>query len=200
MSHKNLWRTSLLVFSLALTTVGCVRLSQPYPSRHYYAFTATPTTILPAKTNGPALKIRPFQINPLYAGKNFVYRSGDSQYEGDFYHAFFARPADQITAVTKEWCLASGKFASIDATAQPQFYLDGNIEALYGDFRPNQPPLAVLSITFYLFADKADGSTLVFTKSYRRQITIDDNTAENLIAGWNTALLEILGELVRELP
>lgn len=191
----------LLALTLASVLAGCSGpLNRPAPERRFYAVTVQrPETAAPAKDK-TVLKVRALQISPAFQGKDMVYRLGETNFESDYYNAFFVQPALNLTQQTVQWLGRSGVFGNVvDATSQvtDTHLLEGMVNALYGDFRDRANPKAVLEMQFFLLKNRNDTYTVSFSKSYRREtpITSGFNNASVLAEAYNKALADILGEL-----
>jgi len=146
------------------------------------------------------LDVQSFSVNTTFSTKNLVYRKGESEYETDFYNQFLIRPEDMITEKTRNWLSESGLFKWVlepggytDATHM----LEGNIIALYADFRDESSPKATMKIRFFLV--KLSGKSIVFGKTYEAVSEVGDRTAESLIEAHENCLANILSDLEKDL-
>jgi len=183
--------------------VGGCSLKKSYPAKQAY--------LLEARREGEArtgidaaavLRVRQLQIATPFQGKGFVYRDSDLSYRVDFYHEFLVAPRALLTEQTRQWLGASELFrfvldpaAKIDATHS----LEGNVTALYGDFRESGSPKAVLAIEFFLTHEQSAASEIVFHKSYRQEVALENRAPETLAGGWGKALAQILTALEQDL-
>jgi ABC-type uncharacterized transport system auxiliary subunit len=109
-------------------------------------------------------------------------------------------PEDMITEKTRGWLSESGLFKWVlepgsytDATHM----LEGNIIALYADFRDESSPKATMKIRFFLV--KLSGKSIVFGKTYEKVSEVGDKTAESLIEAYENCLANILSNLEGDL-
>lgn len=151
-------------------------------------------------SNNVILDVQSFSVDATFSTKSLVYRKGQSEYETDFYNQFLVRPEDMITEKTRSWLSDSGLFKWVlepgsytDATHM----LEGNIIALYGDFRDESSPRAIIKIRFFLV--KLSGKSVVFGKTYETVSEVGDRTAESLIEAYETCLANILTDLEEDL-
>lgn len=151
-------------------------------------------------SNNVILDVQSFSVDTTFSTKSLVYRKGQSEYETDFYNQFLVRPEDMITEKTRSWLSDSGLFKWVlepgsytDATHM----LEGNIIALYGDFRDESSPRAIIKIRFFLV--KLSGKSVVFGKTYETVSEVGDRTAESLIEAYETCLANILTDLEEDL-
>jgi len=146
------------------------------------------------------LDVQIFSIDTTFSTKSLVYRKGQSEYETDFYNQFLVRPEDMITEKTRSWLSESGLFKWVlepggytDATHM----LEGNVIALYADFRDELSPKATIKIRFFLV--KLSGKSVVFGKTYEKVSEVGDRTAESLIEAYENCLENILSDLEKDL-
>lgn len=187
-----LFHSFLLLF---LFLAGCSGLGKDYPERNYYILSVSRDVGDSSPVPEAVLEIRRFQISPGFSGREFVYRKGDLGYVSDFYNQFFRPPVLLITEEVRRWLSESGLFRSVvdpTSTAEPDYVLEGNINELYGDFRMKGAPKAVMGIQFLLIGVQSASPRIAFQNSYRREVAIVSSSPDDLIEGWNDALVQIL--------
>ncbi|MFH1090643.1 MAG: hypothetical protein V1742_03635 [Pseudomonadota bacterium] len=202
MKAKFLTLRLILVFILGVISASCGTISREYPPKHFYALDVSRPADAAVKKSGPILRIRTFRVSPGFEDKYFVYRSGDSSYESDFYNEFFVPPGAMLTENIRQWLSATGLFQYVlDAPSHvlPDFILEGAVTALYGDFRDLKNPLAVMELQFFLVHNQRSGSPIAFQKNYRLEIPLKGQTPADLVQGWNMALRRILSRLEDDL-
>jgi cholesterol transport system auxiliary component len=171
-------------------------------NRNYYALAVTgpeKTRTVPADI---IVAVRRFTIDSAFQSAGLVYRKSEFGYETDFYNHFLISPADMITQKTRNWLAASADFATVldaGSTISAAYILQGNVIALYGDFRPNAPPKAVMKIRFFLIADRPSTQLILLNKEYTASHDLTAATAQNLVAGFDVCLTSILKELQADL-
>ncbi|MGH7900444.1 MAG: ABC-type transport auxiliary lipoprotein family protein [Thermodesulfobacteriota bacterium] len=183
---------------LFISLVGCAKLERNYPQRNYYILNVPDEHQNTAPVSGTVLEITRFQISPSFSGREFVYRKGDSSYESDFYNQFFRAPVLVITDEVREWFSESGAFKNVvDPTVNvnASYALQGNISELYADYRMPTSPKAVMAIQFFLTDETSVNSQIIFQNNYRREVTISTTSPDELVKGWNEALVQILAAL-----
>ena len=188
---------SLMIVSMVLSGCGPKRIA--YNQRNF---------VLETSRNNPQQKIsknvilnvQNFSIDIAFSSKSLVYRKGQSEYETDFYNQFLINPDDMITEKTRSWLSESGLFKWVldpgsytDAT----HVLEGNITALYGDFRDDSSPKASMKIRVFLV--KLPEKAVVFTNTYESLSEFKDSTAESLIEAFGLCLTNILSDLEKDL-
>ena len=201
MTRRGIAGLTPILLALLTLLAGCGGLAKPYPVKRAFVFEA-PRPAGAAPTDAEAiLLIRRFRTAPPYESKEFVYRTGELQYESDFYNVFFSPPAELLADQTRQWLQASrlvrlivGTGAQTEATHS----LEGRVYALYGDYRRPEDPRAVLGIQFFV-SRLTDTPEIVFHKDYRQEVPVTSRTPEALAAAWNRALQQILTELEADL-
>ena len=146
------------------------------------------------------LGVQSFNVDMTFSTKSFVYRKGPSEYETDFYNQFLISPNDMITEKTRSWLSESGLFKLVlepGSYAEATHSLEGNIIALYGDFRDKSSPKATMKIRFFLV--KLSGKSVVFGKTYEVVSKVGDRTVESLVEAFDGCLGQILTELEKDL-
>jgi len=193
---KRLW------FAAIVAAAGCVDLKSAYPEKRLFTLEATRTG--PARTGpeGTVLRVRRFTASKLAEGSEFVTRSGEAEYESDFYSAFFVPPAAQAMEQAHRWLGTSKLFGSVVGTgssiAETQV-LEGNLVALYADRRDRKSPRAVLELQFMLVGVASDPAGVLMQKTYRQEIALPKDDTESLVRGWNEGLAKILTALEEDL-
>jgi cholesterol transport system auxiliary component len=183
------------VAAALILSAGCVdALKSEYPERRYFTLTAQrPGEAAPPAKEG-VLRVRRFTASKVSEGSELVTRTGETEYETDFYNQFFAPPAIQLTEQAHRWLGASGLFSAVVGTGSsvPETHiLEGNVTALYADPRSSS---AVLEIQFMLVRVSADPAAVLFQKSYR-EVSTGAQGPETCVRGWNGALGRILASL-----
>ncbi len=177
---------------------GCFSFEKSYPETRYFALsTSRANPAVTAALDG-VLALRPLRISPSYAGTEFVYRTGDVTLESDFYNEFFIPPSRLITDEVRRWFEASGLFKTVVDSAspiEPDYLLEGAVQAIYGEYHRSAPPRAAMELQFFLLANKEGGVEVLLQKNFSKKVDLPDDTAPALVRGWNHALGEILTEL-----
>lgn len=155
-----------------------------------------------ASTSVPSsmvLKIHKFRVVPLFAGRPMVYRAADLQYESDFYNEWFIAPGALATQQFHEWLSKSGRFQFVTMGAnhvEPTHLLEGTVTDLYGDYRDS--PKAVLGMDLHLL-DGIDERQILMRRSYRKDVTLPDRSADALAQGLSQAMRQVLADFERDL-
>ena len=113
-------------------------------------------------TDGEAvLEVGRFHAASAYATSEFVYRRSDHGYQTDYYRGFLVAPELAIGDAARQWLADAGvASAVVDAggLVMPTHSLEGDVTALYGDFRAE--PAAVLELRIALI-DHRSGRALL---------------------------------------
>ena len=192
----------LIIFTIiaALTVAGCVSVKQNYPEKRYFALRAAKPQKprqADSQKDKPIVRIRPFRISPGYEGRGLVYRTGDLEFMSDFYNEFLISPSLMFTDFFRERLSGSGIFqAVIDSPSQvlPDYVLEGAVNSLYGDFRNEESPKAVMEIQLFLINASKSKSAIELQRSYKQEIALTDNSPDSLVQGWNRGLTTIIEE------
>lgn len=183
----------------ACLLMTCLNLARETPTkRSFHLDVRHPGRSIKGNAN-KVLKIQRLGIEPVYGGRNLVYRLSDVEYESDYYSEFLISPATEIQSLTRDWLDRSGIFSKVTGLSSQlttDYILEGHIQALYGDFH-QEPYRAVLEIQFVMLHSN-DGS-IAFSERYHRSITINERNAALLVKGWSTGLQEILSALEQDL-
>jgi len=189
----------VVLAAFAVTLVGCARES--YARQCYALGAARERAPLEARIDG-ALEVRRLSVDAAFAGKCFVYRVAEHEYEPDYYHQFLVPPGIMLTDKTRRWLADCGLFACVlpaDTRLEPTYTLEGSVAALYGDFTEGSAPQAVLEIRYFLLNSDSDAEAVVFAETYRVVTPIPERTAAAFVAALDNCLAEILTRLEADL-
>jgi cholesterol transport system auxiliary component len=190
------------VLLLFLFCSGCVNLERTYPEKRYFVIDISDSAQPLDAAGNQTLLVAGLRISPRYADKSFVYRTSDAGYESDFYNQFLTPPDTMISAEVRQGLAASPAFKYVVGPAsqlQPNFVLEGSVNALYGDFRNLNGPSAVLEIEFYLHNEDSTNPGIVLQKRYAKTVALTGRSPEALVKGWSQALGSIVADLSADL-
>jgi len=193
----------LAVAGALVLLAGCVSLQRDYPVRRYYVLEVKPESVRALLDEGPIVQVQFFRASPGYETAEFVYRTGESTFEPDFYNIFFTLPAEQIRARVSEWLADSGRVQAVVDRAsrlRPTHTLEGNLVEMYGDFRDRDDPRAVIAVDILLVDVRPIEPRIVFSRSYREEVPIPESTANALITGWEGGLRKIFTAMEKDFP
>ena len=185
-----------------LAAPGC-SLKQAAPVKSTYLIEAVRSVQAKSSKDSGTLRVRALQVSEPFDGRGFIYRTGESSFEADFYHEFLVPPAALLTVQVRRWLEASGKFGAVvdsASKADASRSLEGNVTALYGDYREPSAPKAVLEIQFLLLNNRESAPQIGFHTAYRRSVPLDGRGSEALTRAWSGALTQVLTTLEADLP
>lgn len=198
-SHHRIVSALLLLF---ISCYGCVSLERSYPEKRYFVLEAS-ESVIPANPGGDRiLSVSNLRVSPRYADRSFVYRISEAGYETDFYNQFLTATDVMIGEELRRGLGASRVFKYVVGPSnqlQPNFVLEGSVNAIYGDFRNLDAPAALLEIEFYLHNEDLANPHIIMQKRYVKSIAINTRSPEALVKGWDAALNEILAALIADL-
>ena len=201
MRHKALLFTVLIV-SISAVITGCSILDKPAPEKRYFSLDATRESDVVAAGIGKTLKVLRFDISKIYAKRQLVYRKRNLEYESDFYNEFFSDPSSMISSQTLNWLEGSGLFEYVVAArsqVEATHLLEGNVVALHIDLREKSQPKAVMEIQFFLLKTGDINRTVISHGTYRASVIVASRRTNDLVAGLNTALENILTDFENDL-
>lgn len=191
-----------VVLMLAMGALCGCRSTMTYDKTQY--------VLDPGRTDAPVtapseavLEVRRFMIDSAFSGKNLIYRTGEVEYETDFYHEFLVSPAAMIREATRNWLAQSNRFTRVvDAGVyvEPTYALEANITALYGDVRDQDAPKAVMELRAFVL--KVEGSrdpVILHSQVYSAIGEASTADPDGLAAGFNACLQTILSDLEKDL-
>lgn len=152
------------------------------------------------RPNRPVLQIRTLQVAPPYDGALFVYRTGPSQFDTDFYNNFIAPPASLLTGDLVEWLSNAGTFtvSGPEGDLPHNFVLQGNVTALYIDSTAS-PQRAVITGRFFLTQERNNGPELIMEKPYEGSAPVAGKAAADFAGAWGQAYRQMLIQLSDDL-
>ncbi|HSV99410.1 MAG TPA: ABC-type transport auxiliary lipoprotein family protein [Sedimentisphaerales bacterium] len=152
-----------------------------------------------------SLEVHRFSVDAAFSTRNLVYRLGRFEYETDAYRQFLIAPGTMITEQTRAWLADSGLFQRVLAAGSrivPDYTLEGNVTALYGDFSTESASAAVMEIRFFLLDNAGGEEKVAFAQTYRAATPVQDRTTEVFVGALNRSLVDILirleGDMQRE--
>ncbi len=202
MKKKTLFIVLIGIFSMFPFVAGCINLEKGYPEKRYFILDASRDKDISSSDTGKDLTVRRFRVSPKYEGKGLVYRHGGLSYESDFYNEFFVSPVSMFTEEIRKRLAGSGLFKHVvdpSSLLDSTYILEGAVTALYGDYRVNTAPKAVMEIQFFLLQETDSNPKIIFKSQYHKEEPFKGNTPDGLIKSWNTAFNQILTEFENDL-
>lgn len=192
--------SSLCLLAAALIVGGCTGGS-PRNEQHFIleavrqGSPVRPATVV-------SLEVHRFSVDAAFATKNLVYRLGEFKYEADSYRQFLISPGTMITEKTRDWLADSGVFSSVlpvGSRIVPNYTLEGNVIALYGNFTDEAAPTAVMEIRLFLLENTEGRERVIYSKTYRTATAVPSRATDDFIDALNRSLVEILTRLEADL-
>jgi ABC-type uncharacterized transport system auxiliary subunit len=156
-----------------------------------------------AGDNQNILEVRRFTIDPAFSTKSLTYRTGEFEYESDFYNEFLISPDAMITEKVRNWLSESGLSRRVldpGSYVESTHVIEGNVIALYGDFRDKSSPTAVMEIRVFLLEMKTiKEPTIIFGKTYKSSVALESKGPESLVRALDRCLVEILTDMEKDL-
>ena len=185
---------------LAVVCSGCVS-SHSYSKRQFVIEAARPAQPV-GQRHDVVLAVRGFTIDPVCDSRGLLYRKGESEYESDFYNEFLIAPQALISSQSRNWLAQSRVFKTVlepGSVIEATHVLEGNVLALYGDFRGPGLPQAVMQVRVFLVANTGSEPEIIFTRDYRASHRAETQTADALVAAMDHCLAQVLSELEKDL-
>lgn len=202
---KNLlkiWNPFLCSLTAAVVLLGgCSFPERPTKETQTYlpavTVPAAPSALQPAY----CFSVRPCRAAPAFSTKSFVYRTGEAEYEKDFYNQLLTTPAENITQTLSNWITAAGWKTCVPGTAPKDFYtVVPVLDEFYGDFRdPTNPNAAVkmqISLTFTDSTCKCVRTVL--NKPYEARILLPSATVKELVKAYSKGLEKIFTDFQKD--
>ncbi len=201
-------KPAILLLSCVLAAaafLGCVKMDRAPVDKQFFALdVARPGEALPA-AKGPALMVRRLQISPRVAGRELVYKVGESGWTADYYNQFFTPPADMLSQDLRTWLRASGLYSNVvdpGSLLEPRLILEGNVTSLYGDLTA-KPGTAVVQMQFLLLDNAGAERRVLMTRDVSASAPLAGATPRDLVLALRTAVARCFGELegaLRQVP
>jgi uncharacterized lipoprotein YmbA len=193
----------LLLAAWACGTLSACSIGRPLPEPTQYVVDPPPkAAVLSGPRNTEAVRMGNVRVAAPYAGSAFVYRLDDVRYASDPYHVFEADPGAMLGSGIAEWLDKSGPFGTVaqPGSAQPAAaVLEATVTELYGDFRRDRPPAAVIAVQFILIDQVSARPRVLYERTIGRRIPLRSRSPDALAQGYGIALAEILSQLTTEL-
>jgi cholesterol transport system auxiliary component len=184
----------------ALVLAGC-GIGKPIPNANTY-MVEPPQPPQAATRRAENLRVGNVRVAPAFAGRALVYRLGEVQYTADSYNEFIAEPGPLLGSKMAAWLDRAGPFQAVAQPGAPSsapLMLDAVVTELYGDFRPDRPPAAVMTVQFTLMDLGGVKPKAALERSIGRRVPLAEDSPDALVRGYGQALGDILAELAPQL-
>ncbi|MCB1159046.1 MAG: hypothetical protein H7A25_17955 [Leptospiraceae bacterium] len=188
-----------LLTLLSLFSCGSI-LQKEYPKKKYFILEASKEKVPQYPEKFRTLKVINFRTSSLFEPKGFVYKYQDISYEIDFYNEFLINPNQIFTEETGNYLMATGlvkNLANHSRMISSEFFLEGYISELSGEFIEENSPKASIGLDFYLL--RSEDNKIFFHKKYISKVPFKEKNPELLVKAWNEALTKILKEFAADL-
>jgi cholesterol transport system auxiliary component len=186
----------------ALFLVAC-SIGKPVPQATTYVIEPPmPASSQAVAPRPDAMRIGNVRVAAAYSGNALVYRMQEVQYTSDPYNAFIAEPAAMLSNRMAQWLDRAGPFRTVGqpgGTQSAPYMLEATVTELYGDFRPNQTPAAVVAVQFALIDMTGTRSRVVLERTLSSRVALSEASPDALVRGYGKALAEVLTQLVAEM-
>jgi cholesterol transport system auxiliary component len=148
------------------------------------------------------LRVGFLRVAAPYSGSALVYRLDDVRYATDPYHAFVADPGAMLDSRIAGWLERTGPFSHVIGPGSAQsapYVLEVTVADLYGDFRRDEPPAAVMSVQFVLIDQSATRPKVTYERSIATRVALGSESPDALVRGYGTAFADILEQLATDL-
>ncbi len=148
------------------------------------------------------LHIGRFDVSRRYEGESLVYRTGEFEYEADYYNRFLTPPGTMIREQVKKWLSRSPIVADVAdrrSGSRADYTLEGEVIELYGDFRDKAAPAAVVEMQMMLLKEGEPRTEIVFQETYSQKVPLEQTSVRMLLAGFKEALLAIMADFEADL-
>src|SRR5262245_20700482 len=163
------------VLFLSVFCSACVSLERGYPEIRYFVVSVPDSVNRSNPAGERVLTMANLRVSPRYADKNFVYRVSESGYEADFYNQFLIAPDLLFGEEVRKGLAATQLFKYVVGPTSQQranYFLEGSINALYGDFRNLSAPAAVLELEFFLHNEDSANPGIILNKRYMKSVAL----------------------------
>ncbi|MEE3876990.1 ABC-type transport auxiliary lipoprotein family protein [Vibrio sp. YYF0003] len=188
----------LILCSIALA--GC-SINEPVESPKHYTIVLDDSD----KTFSPKfefLLIDSVRVDSPFNNTQMVFRLSDVSFETDYYNRYISEPSTLIESHLPTTLTRSGLVehaVPYSSGVSTPLVLKTIVTQLYGDFRKDQTPTAVMEIQFILVDSSSVRPTIIFDKKILRQVDLSERTPEAYARGLGVALTQILEVLSVEI-
>jgi len=190
--------TILPLFAMA----GCEALSQPFPDKQFFSVDPGEPVAPAATPSSVVVRVRQLRVSEPYDGRTFVYKTGPSKFQTDYYNGLVASPDSLLTGAMIQWLTESRLYRAVldsSGDGESQYILDGVVSELYADYTDEGSAKAVITARFFLLDDRSINTIITFQKTYHKEAILEDKKPESLSAGFGEAYRQVLTELTADL-
>lgn len=194
----NTYKYLLLILNLFIL-MGC-GMNQPVESPKNYAIVAdSPANTYPKKYE--TVLIDSVRVESPFNDPQMVLRLSDVSFESDYYNRYITEPSAIIENQLPTSLTRSGVIGSAlpnNAGVKTNLVLKTLVTKLFGDFRKEQKPTAIMEIQFILVDNASVRPTIIFDKKIASKVEVSEKTPDELAKGLGIALTNIFDVLAKE--
>jgi cholesterol transport system auxiliary component len=192
------------VAAAVLISGGCGAVKREPLEVSYFLMQPQFASQEPSAAEAACLIIRSVSAPPLYRESQLVYRTGDVEFDTDYYNRFMTSPPSQLTRAIHQWADALGWAICPEETAESrteQYILRPMLETLYGDFRNKSKPAAVVEMQFTLTHTDptCQCARVLLSKLYSERVDLEASSPAALVRAQGRAVENILQQLRADL-
>ncbi len=189
------------LIALWAAAAGCVNLNKSYPEKRSFVLEVSRDQETRPPSTGPILKIARFRVSPQFEGRELVVRTGEFQYDMNFYDVWLVAPGAMLGQQFYAWLSRTGQFQYVllgSNHVETAYVLAGDITAFHGDYREGRQPTAVLGLDLHVTDGKQEAS-VVWQRRYRQEVPLSDRSPDELARGLSETLRLVLLDVEKDL-
>jgi uncharacterized lipoprotein YmbA len=193
----------LLMASLGLS--GCSFRQAAVDQRTYLLLPSTVEASPPSGHRG-TLRVLPVSVASAFEGQGLVYRWDELVYRSDFYHQFMVSPRSLVTERLTEGLRQCRPFETVVSAGSPAeagWLLEMTVNSLYGDWRSDRTPTAVVEVRYELIKAERPSRRVITNGVSRVEAPLSERTPAALVRGFSAGLDKVtleIAEVLRRLP
>lgn len=188
-----------LIGSLIVGPWGCAALSKrPALTRKTFTLSAGEAATTAQRVPGTVLAVNNLQMSPAFQTLEFTYRVEENLYQSDYYNLFLASPSALVSASVRDYLSDNGPAQQVvlpGSLVNPTHFLDGSVRSLYGDYRTEGAPKAVIEVSAHVSSYSRGPASIIMDKTYAESVPLNGDSPEALVEGWSEGLRRILRSL-----
>lgn len=147
------------------------------------------------------LLVRDVRVSPPFDSQMLTYRKSGNEYEQDYYNRFLVSPGEMIGEHIEDWFSGSELFGNVvgaGSELDAEIHLAAKVQSLYADFSGEGSPVAklVMQVTVY---DVTKDDEIILKETYREDVLIADNRAEEIVRAYEEGLRRVLVGLEKDI-
>jgi cholesterol transport system auxiliary component len=179
-----------------------MNLKQPPEKISYYSFEYDSPNPGVKKQLPFVLRVKRFQISPLYASNKIVFRDAAFKRDVYAYHRWHSNPRDMVSYFFARDLKAYQAFKavfSVDDSTPCSYTIDGAVEEFFEQDNADSWE-AVLSLEITLSKEEEPDASkrIVMQKSYRTRQTCSQKNPASLAEAMSKAMSEISGNIISD--